>query len=56
MLPNTTKKQLNTLTLGTRTQKKKDHIKAVIQIQKEEGLLRALQVSAEGAVGYPGAG
>lgn len=44
MPPNTTKKQLNTFTLGTRTKNKKDHIKTVIQIQKEKGL-GLLQVS-----------
>ena len=37
MPPNTTKKQLNTFTLGTRTKNKKDHIKTVIQIQKYNG-------------------
>lgn len=53
MLPNKTEKPLNTLTSGTRTKNRTDHIKAVIQIQKEEGLLGVLQVSTEGAVGYP---
>ena len=38
MPPNTTKKQLNTFTLETRTKNKKDHIKAVIQTQKGKGL------------------
>lgn len=49
MPPNTTKKQLNTFTLGTRTKNKKDHIKAVIQTQKEKGL-DLLQVSTMGAI------
>lgn len=50
MLPNKTEKPLNTLTSGTRTKNRTDHIKAVIQIQKEEGLLGVLQVSTEGAM------
>lgn len=50
MLSNTTKKQLNTFTLGTGTQNKKDHIKAVIPTQKEKGLLGLLQVSTEGTI------
>lgn len=53
MLPNKTEKAFNTLTLGTRTKNRTDHIKAVIQSQKEEGLLGVLQVSTEGTVGYP---
>ena len=49
MPPNTTKKQLNTFTLGTRTETKKDHIKAVIQTQKEKGL-GLLQVNTMGNI------
>ena len=49
MPPNTTRKQLNTFTLGTRTKNKKDHIKAVIQIHEEKGL-GLLQVSTTGTV------
>lgn len=49
MPPNTTRKQLNTFTLGTRTKNKKDHIKSVIQIHKEKGL-GLLQVSTTGKI------